>query len=119
MKSKKSRLQSIAPDLKSKVMEEILVPGVFVPDVAKKYGICSTTLYRWRREYNKKMVLNNSVRNNFVELVSKESSKDVVLNSRSKNLSEISLKFGDISLSIDGFLTVESLSKLLNCLESC
>lgn len=35
---------------RSRCVAEALVPGVRVPDVARRHGVCASLIYRWRRE---------------------------------------------------------------------
>lgn len=113
--------------LKSKILAEILSPNSFIPKIAKKYNVSSTTLYGWRIDHNKKLNQNlesqRSVpENNFIELLPEESDKSSLLSpsiSKSK-LSEISLTLGSVSLSIKGSVGTSSLIKILDALEeSC
>lgn len=36
-------------DDKARIVSEAMLPGVLVADVARRYRICSSLLYRWRR----------------------------------------------------------------------
>ena len=36
-------------DDKARIVSEAMMPGVLVADVARRYRICSSLLYRWRR----------------------------------------------------------------------
>ncbi len=36
-------------DDKARIVSEVMMPGVLVADVARRYRICSSLLYRWRR----------------------------------------------------------------------
>ena len=112
--------------LKSKILAEILLPNSFIPKIAKKYNLSSTTLYGWR-SYHRKLNCESKIsdtKNNFIELLPEKelSNKSLPLllpTSKSKNpkLSEISLIFNDISLSLKGNINTSSLIKILSALE--
>ena len=117
----KPQAKKITPKLKLQIMSEILLPDASIPDIARKYGLSSTTLYSWRVDHNKK--LNEGSNNSgskvsgdgFIELLAIESDKSSI-----SKLSEISLILGNISLSIKGKVKISSLIKILNALEeSC
>lgn len=122
----------VSPELKSKVLIEILVPDAFIPKIAKKYNLSATTLYGWRIDHNKKLKnlksqQSDTPKGNFIELLPEEELGKSSLSplplspSVSKNkLSEISLMLGSISLSIKGNVGTSSLVKILDALEeSC
>jgi len=112
----------IPPKLKSQVLVEILSPNSSIPKIAKKHNLSSTTLYGWRSDYKKLNCESSDVaKNNFIELLPKESDNKSLLLPKSKDskLSEISLMFNNISLSLKGNINTSSLIKILNALESC
>lgn len=115
--------------LKSQILEEIFLPDSFIPKIAKKYNLSSTTLYGWR-SYHRKLNGESKIvgiKNNFIELVSEKSgsksslSLPAISKSQDPKLSEISLIVNNISLSIRGNIGTSSLVKILGALgeESC
>jgi transposase-like protein len=118
----KSKYQgSGVPDkLKSEILVEILLPNSSIPAIAKKYNLSSATLYGWRSNHNRS--INHITRkqesstvpaNNFIELLPEE----VTPKLENQKLSEISLTFNNIALSINGNISTSSLTKMLNILE--
>lgn len=128
MKKQKSQSKRIPLKLKSQILNQILLPGAFIPKIAKQHNVSPTTLYGWRINHNKK--INQNLKNNFIELLPEEESlqkEDLISNktlpsipiSKSNNskLSEISLIFNsNISLSLKGNINSSSLIKIINCL---
>lgn len=121
----------IPPKLKSQILEEILLPDSFIPKIAKKYNLSATTLYGWRsyhRKLNCESKISDVTKNNFIELLPEEELDNRSLplsplsspKSKDPKLSEISLMFNNISLSLKGNINTSSLIKILSALEeSC
>ena len=50
---KLSPRKHVSDALKAKILEELKDPKVFVPSLAKKYGLRANRLYEWRNKYKK------------------------------------------------------------------
>jgi len=119
-----SSIKSITPELKSKILSEIIVPGVVISQIAKSYNLSPKNLYNWRNHYFRKLgeprkaqKLSSSVKssNQFIEL---KPYPDLILpEASSSNLSQISLTLNNISVSLKGNIKTASLIKILAVLE--
>lgn len=117
-----SNIKSLTPELKSKIISEIIVPGVVISQIAKSYNLSPKNLYNWRdhhlKKFNKpkrdqKLSIAESS-NNFIEL---KHSDSTLPKPSSSNLSQISLTLNNISLSLKGDIKTSSLIKILAVLE--
>jgi transposase len=45
-----ARRRQFSDDDKARIVSEAMAPGVTAIDVARRHGICSSLLYRWRRK---------------------------------------------------------------------
>jgi transposase-like protein len=113
----------ITPELKSKILIQIISPNSNITQIAKSYNLSPKRLYHWRSIHNEvqqNLQISKEPPSKFIELKPTKS-LNKALNSKHQdsNLSQISLTFNDISLSLKGNINTTSLLKILEALESC
>ena len=110
--------RQVLPEVKSKILSELLTDGCVVSDIARSYGISRGTLYEWRKDQQKLMEGTDQTtdsRAKFVELSVKDSTSPT-----GSTLEKALLVFSDFSLSIEGKVKTSNLSAILKLLEeSC
>ncbi len=144
MTLKRKQAKIIPQDLKSKILQEALLPNSSIPKIAKYYNLSPKTIYNWRNQYHKKISKSSNpiinTQDDFIELTTELSSLSPTPNknkfpnssnspsqlnsprqSNSLNQqSKISLSFNNFSLSLTGSFSPETLIRIINILgESC
>jgi len=80
----------ISAAIKSKVLQDILVPNCKFEAIAKNYNLSTKTLYRWRQDHFDETKQKHLASNNFIELVANSSK------STEPKLSKISLGINNV-----------------------
>ena len=100
MKKKK-----LSREKKQLIIEETLVGGVILSDVAKKYNMSPKTLCAWRKQHR----VSQDKANEFVEIQVSDDSSGSILN-------KACLDFKDCSLSLEGEIKSTRLIEIINIL---
>ena len=104
------RGKKIPEELKERIIEESLSKDCVVSDLAKRYNLSSETIYTWRSAYKKLSSVANSAE--FVELSVSESV--------CSTLQLASLKFDNVSVTMEGRIKSSVLVSIISLLEeSC
>lgn len=104
----------ISPEIKSRILSELQVPGCIVSRLAKTYNVSNTTIYTWQRQTQKIGIDDSSSSevnrgNKFVELS--------ISNAKNSTLEKASLIFNDFSIVIEGKVRSSSLVAIMKILE--
>jgi len=104
----------ISPEIKSRILSELQVPGCIVSRLAKSYNVSNTTIYTWQRQAQKIGIGNSSGSeinrgSKFVELS--------VIDSSNSTLEKASLIFNDFSIVLEGKVKSSSLVAIMKILE--
>ena len=78
MTLKRKQAKIIPQDLKTRILQEALLPNSSIPKIAKYYNLSPKTIYNWRNKYHKKIYKSSNPKNspnpiiniqdNFIEL---------------------------------------------------
>jgi transposase len=97
------RRRRFASDFKARIVEETLVPGVIVSDVARRYGLTPQQVFTWRRQARQPPVNNESQGPQFVPAVVETAIPSLVRRGRQrKRTGQTSRSCGSIEVEIDG-----------------
>ena len=110
--------KKLRSELKNMLIEESLQPGCVVAGLARRYGIFKNTIYGWRSRCNKsklssvmpELPATTSGSGQFVELSVNESEQSL-------NLQEVTLKFSNLSISMQGQIKSSVLISVVKTLE--
>ena len=146
MTRKRKQAKIIPQDLKTKILQEALLPNSSIPKIAKYYNLSPKAIYIWRDKYHKKISKSSNLikspnpiintQDDFIELTTELSSLSPTPNkikspnssnspnqlnspSQSNSLnqeSKISLSFNDFSLSLTGSFSPATLIRIINIL---
>ncbi len=111
--------KKVRSELKNMIIEESLQPGCVVAGLARQYGISKNTIYGWRSRCNKSTL--SSVIPELPAATSGLSSQFVELSinepEQSLNLQEVTLKFNNLSISMQGQIKSSVLISVVKTLE--
>ncbi len=97
------RRRRFASDFKGRIVEETLVPGVVVSDVARRHGLTPQQVFTWRRQARQPPASSESQAPQFVPAVVETAVPSLVLRGRQRNRTgQASRSCGSIEVEIDG-----------------
>ena len=111
--------KKVRSELKSMIIEESLQPGCVVAGLARRYGISKNTIYGWRSRCNKSTLSSvipelpaatSGLSGQFIELSINEPEQSL-------NLQEVTLKFSNLSISMQGQIKSSVLISVVKTLE--
>ena len=114
------RGKEIKPELRSQIIAESMKAGCVVANLAKQYGISKDTIYGWRAKHTNststssapqhKTSSSSDANSRFIELAVNDAKQLA-------NLQEVSLKFDNFSLVIQGRIKSSTLISIVKILE--
>jgi transposase-like protein len=113
------RGKKVSAEIKAGIIAESLRPGCVIANLAKETGISMNTIYSWRSKYNSLSLANSGSlgkadsfdsAGNFIEL-------SVSQPRQLLNLQEVSLRFDDLSLVMQGQIKSSVLLAIVKILE--
>ncbi|MGA8616654.1 MAG: transposase [Xanthobacteraceae bacterium] len=97
------RRRRFASDFKAQIVEETLVPGVVVSDVARRHGLTPQQVFTWRRQARQPPASSESQAPQFVPAVVETAIPSLVRRGRQrKRTGQASRNCGSIEVEIDG-----------------
>jgi transposase len=97
------RRRRFASDFKARIVEEALVPGVVVSDVARRHGLTPQQVFTWRRQARQPPTSSESRAPQFVPAVVEAAIPSLVLRGRQrKRTGQVSRSCGSIEVEING-----------------
>jgi transposase len=97
------RRRQFTEDFKARVVEETLVPGAIVSDVARRHGLTPQQVFTWRRQARRPLANTESEATQFVPAVLETALPSLVLRGRQrKRTGQASRSCGSIEVEIDG-----------------
>jgi transposase len=97
------RRRRFASDFKARIVEETLVPGVVVSDVARRHGLTPQQVFTWRRQARQPPTSSESQAPQFVPAVVEAAIPSLVLRGRQrKRTGQVSRSCGSIEVEING-----------------
>ncbi len=97
------RRRQFTEDFKARVVEETLVPGAVVSDVARQHGLTPQQVFTWRRQARQLLANAESKGPQFVPAIVETALPPAVLRGRQrKRTGQASRSCGSIEVEIDG-----------------
>ena len=97
------RRRQFTEDFKARVVEETLVPGAIVSDVARRHGLTPQQVFTWRRQARQPLANTESKAPQFVPAIVETAAPSLVLRGRQrKRTGQASRSSGSIEVEIDG-----------------
>ena len=97
------RRRQFTEDFKARVVEETLVPGAIVSDVARQHGLTPQQVFTWRRQVRQPLANTEIKTPQFVPAIVETALPPVVLRGRQrKRTGQASRSCGSIEVEIDG-----------------
>jgi len=97
------RRRQFTEDFKARVVEETLVPGAVVSDVARQHGLTPQQVFTWRRQARQPLANTESKAPQFVPAIVETALPPAALRGRQrKRTGQASRSCGSIEVEIDG-----------------
>ena len=96
------RRRRFASDFKGRIVEETLVPGVVVSDVARRHGLTPQQVFTWRRQARQLLASPESRTPQFVPAVVEAAIPSLLRGRQRKRTGQASRSCGSIEVEIDG-----------------
>jgi len=96
------RRRRFASDFKGRIVEETLVPGVVVSDVARRHGLTPQQVFTWRRQARPLLASPESRTPQFVPAVVEAAIPSLLRGRQRKRTGQASRSCGSIEVEIDG-----------------
>ncbi len=115
---RRSKFSSISDDLKLQILSESNVSGAVIAAVARRYDLPPGVVYGWRNEAKKFAPPESEPPADFVELEVLSAEKARLEVRPTSKISKVSVEFEHCNLSIEGKISVTSISQILSILEA-
>ena len=96
------RRPRFASDFKARIVEETLVPGVVVSDVARRHGLTPQQVFTWRRQARLPPASSESQAPQFVPAIVETAIPSLLRGRQRKRTGQASRSCGSIEVEIDG-----------------
>jgi transposase len=97
------RRRQFASEFKARIVEETLIPGAVVSDVARRHGLTPQQVFTWRRQARRPPAISESQGPRFVPAIVETALPSPVLPGRQrKRTGQASRSSGNIEVEIDG-----------------
>ncbi len=97
------RRRQFASDFKARIVEETLVPGAVVSEVARRHGLTPQQVFTWRRQARQPVSGGESQAPQFVPAIVESVLPSPVLHGRQrKRIGQVNRSSGSIEIEIDG-----------------
>lgn len=123
------RSRNFTESERQKIMAKSYCDDVTVLSISKQYGISRSTLFKWRRKYESASnQARTEIESSNSDILEKERFLEVKLEegrlhdntsydiSSRKFHQKLSLNFGEVSVSLDGYINASSLVKIIKIL---
>jgi transposase-like protein len=75
MISNQQQSQKLSQDLKTKILQEALLPNSSIPKIAKYYNLSPKFIYNYRNQYHKKISKSSNSANSSNSIINTQSDK--------------------------------------------